>query len=115
MAKLKDIKTSKTHTINTAQGLKVVKFNLNAFAELEEIYGGVQEAFKAFDTNKIKHFINFLWAGLLHENDSLTVKEVGNLIEKLNLSELSTILSEALIESMPTAKEDEQEKKTATE
>ncbi|WP_413373292.1 hypothetical protein [Paenibacillus taichungensis] len=56
-----------------------IVFDLNAFIELEEIYGTKQEAVKALQTGGLKHVRAWLWAGLVHEDRSLTVERVGSI------------------------------------
>mgnify|MGYP000010430645 FL=1 len=76
-------------------------YDMNAFISLEDIYGTIEEALKALDGKSIKAFRNFLWAGLVHEDDSLTVQKVGKLLSLDNLEEVSTKLAQAIQTSLP--------------
>lgn len=76
-------------------------YDMNAFISLEEIYGTIEDALKALDGKSIKAFRNFLWAGLVHEDDELTVQMVGKLLSLDNLEEVSRKLTEAIQTSLP--------------
>lgn len=76
-------------------------YDMNAFISLEEIYGTIEDALKALDGKSIKAFRNFLWAGLVHEDDELTVQMVGKLLSLDNLEEVSKKLTEAIQTSLP--------------
>lgn len=83
-------------------------FDLNAFEELENIYGDLDAAFKSFqdDTKKVKNIKNFLCAGLLHEDKDLTPTSVGTLVGYNNLTEITDIIWKAITQVLPKAKED---------
>ena len=73
-------------------------YDLNAFEELEEIYGSLDGAFIAFgsDSHKMRNLKNFLFAGLVHEDATLTPKKVGKLISYNNVEEVTTRVMEAV-------------------
>ena len=78
-----------------------IVFDLNAFSELEEIYGSMDAAFKAMQTGSMKAARTLLWAGLLHEDDALTVKQVGAMVTMPTLESVMNAISEALLGAMP--------------
>lgn len=82
-------------------------FDLNAFEELEEIYGNLDAAFKGFqnDDKKIKHIKNFLCAGLKHEDETLTPKSIGTMIDYNNLPIVTDQIWQAISQSLPDAKD----------
>lgn len=84
-----------------------ILFDLNAFEELEEIYGTLSIAFKAFseDEKKIKHIKNFLYASLKWEDETLTPKLIGTLISYGNIAKITDKLWESIGTGMPEAKE----------
>jgi len=79
-----------------------LKFDLNAFIELEEKYGDIDTAFKDIEGGKMKAIRTVLWAGLVHEDESLTEKQVGALVTVSNLNEITDKLTEAVNVSLPT-------------
>ena len=97
----------KTITLNDGVE-REIKFTLNAMAELEERYGSIDAAFKKLDEGSIKAARVVLWAGLMHTDENLTEKQVGNLIDLACLGNIMKSMSDALTEDMPEAKGAEQ-------
>lgn len=105
MANVRDVK-SKEVKITLLDGVeRVIKFDLNAMAELEDKYGSVDAAFEALDNNSIKALRFILWAGLVHADESLTEKQVGSLIDMRFMKDIGATLSEAFGEDMPKEQE----------
>jgi len=101
MANVKDVK-SKDVKITLSDGVeRTIKFDLNAMAELEDKYGSVDAAFEMLDKNSIKALRFILWAGLMHEDENLTEKQVGSLIDMRYMQELMGTLGSALESDMP--------------
>ncbi len=101
MSNLKDVK-SKGTPITLCDGVeRELKFTLNALAELEDRYGSVDEAFKALDKGSIKAVRCVLWAGLMHTDENLTEKQVGNLIDTKCMEDIMAQLGAALNSDMP--------------
>lgn len=71
-------------------------FDLNAYIELEELYGSKEEAVKALKTGKLKAIRNWFWAGLVHEDRSLTVEDVGRIFSETDPDTLVTMADEIL-------------------
>ena len=110
MANVKDVK-SKAVKITVTDGVeRSLKFTLNAMAELEDKYGSVEAAFEELDKGSIKAVRFILWAGLIHEDESLSEKTVGNLIDIQLMQDLMGSVGEALGNDMP-----EQENSANTE
>ena len=80
---------------------RTIKFDLNAFAELEEKYGSMEKVFSAMRSGSIKAARTLLWAGLLHEDESLTERTVGSLVTLENLNLVMDGITEALTEALP--------------
>lgn len=78
-----------------------LKFDLNAFIELEDVYGSIDDAFKGLESGRIKAIRTILWAGLIHEDESLTEKQVGTLVAVNNLNEVVAKLIEAVNMALP--------------
>jgi hypothetical protein len=83
-----------------------LKFDLNAFAELEEIYGDFQVAMNAMQNRSIKAIRAMLWAGLIHEDEKLTIKQVGSMIDMTNINKIVSAISKAISEAMPKVDEE---------
>ncbi|WDU84207.1 hypothetical protein [Caloramator sp. Dgby_cultured_2] len=84
-----------------------LKFDLNAFAELEELYGDFQTAMDAMSKGSIKAIRAMLWAGLIHEDEKLTIKQVGSMIDMTNINEIVSAISKAISEAMPKVDDEE--------
>ena len=80
---------------------RTIKFDLNAFSELEEKYGNMEKAFHAMQGGSMKAARTLLWAGLLHEDDTLTERQVGGMVTLDNLETVMDSISKALMEAMP--------------
>ena len=62
--------------------VRTLKYTFNAFAEFEELTGSsIQTVFQQTENIGFGSLRNLLWAGLTHEDSSLTVNKVGDLIE----------------------------------
>jgi hypothetical protein len=83
-------------------------YDLNAFEELENIYGDLDTALNSFqvDKKRIVHIKNFLFAGLVHEDPELTPKKVGEMIGYGNLTSTVDLIWSAITNALPEAKED---------
>lgn len=71
-------------TINVGGNEKVLLYDMNALAELEDRFEcDLDQLIEVFENSiSIKKIRTFLWAGLIHENEDLTEKEVGSWIGK---------------------------------
>jgi len=83
---------------------RTICYDLNAFVALEGKFGSLQETVNALNVKSIGVLRTFLWAGLLHEDETLTEKDVGKLLTVQNMVEFSETLLTAVSESLPTAK-----------
>lgn len=79
-------------------------FDLNAFCALEEIYGSQQKAVDALSKNSIKAIRAFLWAGLIHEDEALTEKQVGAMISATDVQFVAEKLLLAVSGNLPESK-----------
>ncbi|MDU2672842.1 MAG: hypothetical protein E7C49_12600 [Clostridium sp.] len=82
-----------------------LKFNMNTFCELEEAYGDINKAFEDLQLMKIKAIRALLYAAIKVEDDTVTLKSVGDLLQISDLQRLGTVINEALSESMPEIEE----------
>lgn len=100
---LQDVR-QKGAKVNLGGRVYTLRYDLNAFAELEDKYGSVEEAMKKLETGSLKAVRTLIWAGLIHEHEELTEKEVGAQITPGALEELSEALNAAMTEAMPDSK-----------
>jgi hypothetical protein len=76
-------------------------YDLNAYAELEDYFGSVEKALEELEKGKMKTLRAVLWAGLVHEDEALTIKDVGGLIDANNLQEVVEAIGNSLSVSLP--------------
>lgn len=86
----------------------VLKFDLNAFAELEEAYGSVDQALQVLEKGTVKAVRTVLWAGLIHAfvdeetgRPTITPYKVGAMIGLNDLKEITEAISKALQQDLP--------------
>ncbi len=110
---VKDVR-SKGIPIELGGKTRYLKFDLNAFANLEEMYGDIEQAMNALEKGSIKAIRAILWAGLTHEfldengNTTLTEREVGGWFDITDLSALSGTIGEAFKDAIPEAGDEDQ-------
>lgn len=80
---------------------RTFKYTLNAFAEMEDRYGSVQEAMDMLEKENMKAVIFMIWVGLIHEDEKLTEKQVGNLIEIQDLKEIAEKMQAVMATDLP--------------
>lgn len=101
MSNVRDVKPRvKTITLNDGVE-REIRFTLNAMAELEDRYGTVDKAFETMQSGSVKAARCVLWAGLLYSEESLTEKQVGNLIDLNSLNSIMEGLNDAMSEDTP--------------
>ena len=104
MSTLEDIKSKKI-TVNIDGAEKELKFDLNAYAAIEDnLCIPIPNAFALLDSGSLKAVRAFLWAGLLHQNKNLSIEEVGKMDD---FEGIMDSLQAAIDISMPKSDEDE--------
>jgi hypothetical protein len=130
---MSNAKDAKNKPVEITLGEKVykIRFTLNSFIELEDIYESIDKAMEALqgdvvinkETGKpemipnpdeksdikeiekrnpnFKALRNMLWAGMIPDNPTITSAEVGNLLTFANMQYVMTKVNVALINSMP--------------
>ncbi len=78
-----------------------LQFDLNALVELEEEYEDIGKAFEGLEQGKMKAIRAPLWAGLVHEDETLTPKNVGRLVTIHNLQTIAETITGAIQQSLP--------------
>lgn len=82
-----------------------LKFNMNTFCELEEIYGDLNKAFDDLQAMKIKAIRALIYAAVKVDDETATLRSVGEKLEIHDLERLGTAINEALSKAMPEASE----------
>lgn len=82
-----------------------LKFDMNTFCELEEIYGDINEAFEDLQNRKIKAIRALIYSAIKAEDESVTLKEVGEMLTLNDMEKLGIALNEALNVAMPEVEE----------
>lgn len=83
---------------------RTLRYGMNALAKIEDITG---KSILALDLNKvgIKDLLAIVYGGLYHEDKTLTIEKVGDLIDEYsNLNEIAEKLGEALTAAFGGAK-----------
>jgi hypothetical protein len=85
---------------------RTVIFDLNSLVEIEDKFDAgiddVMEKLENKDSKKMATLRFLLWVGLIHEDESLTEKQVGSLITMENMGEIFGALVGAFTSSMPS-------------
>lgn len=79
-------------------------FDMNAFIELEDKFGTIDAMVKELSQPKLKSMRTILWAGLVHEDEGLTEKQVGAMLSIGNATSLAEKATMAIFEGLPKVK-----------
>lgn len=110
MANLKQVRRNKIKVVLSDGVERELKFSLNAMADLEDKYGTVDNAFKELEEGHITAVRYILWAALRDDDESLTERQVGGLIELSSIGDIMKAMNSAATGDMP---EPEPEKESA--
>ena len=83
-----------------------LKFDMNTFCELEEVYGDINEAFEDLQNRKVKAIRALIYSAIKAEDESVTLKEVGKMLTLSDMERLGTAINEALSAAMPEVSEE---------
>lgn len=86
-----------------------MNFDLNAMAELEDIFGSLQVAIAELKKKKLKAVRSFLYAVLKSTDESLTEFEVGRLIDMNNFTTIERAITKLINNAFEEGEEDEKE------
>ena len=78
-----------------------LKFDMNTFCELEEVYGDINQAFEDLQNRKIKAIRALIYSAIKAEDESVTLKDVGKMLTLNDMERLGTAINEALSVAMP--------------
>lgn len=82
-----------------------LKFNMNTFCEIEEIYGDLNKFFDDLQDMKIKAIRALIYAAAKIDDEDATLKSVGDKLSIQDLERLGSAINEALSMAMPEANE----------
>ena len=103
-------KSTKPETVVNLQSRKItvmldvprtLKVDMNALAEIENKYGSLSALLNMVGDGSMSAMRFFLWAALIHEDDSLTEHQVGAMVSMDNINAVTDSLNKALSGSMP--------------
>ena len=99
---MSNLKTIKTKNIPIElDRTRYIRYDLNAFAEMEDRYGSVEKAMAAIEEGSIKAVRFILWAGLVHEDETLTERQVGAFVGLQEMSDIQDAILNALESANP--------------
>lgn len=78
-----------------------LRYTLNSLALIEERYGDVQKAIESLQAGKLSVIRTILWAGLVHEDETLTENQVGDLVEISDLQQVTEKINQAFARAVP--------------
>jgi len=78
-----------------------LKFDMNTFCELEEVYGDINQAFDDLQNRKIKAIRALIYSAIKAEDESVTLKDIGRMLTLNDMEAIGTTINEALNASMP--------------
>jgi len=113
--KANDLRKTKNNKINLEGKEYELNLDLNAFAELEEIYGDVTEALDGLEKGSFKAIRAILFAILKSQDEELTLVKVGKMINMSNIVEITNKLTATAENSLPELDEGEAEEKNESE
>ena len=92
---------------------RYIKFDLNAFAEMEDRFGTMEEAQKRLEGGSMKDVRTVMWLGLIWDETeldpvtgdlvryTLSERQVGSWLDTTNLREVMSRLQQAISGSLP--------------
>lgn len=109
---MSNLETIKQKNVPLEIGGKVrnLRYDLNAFSELEETYGDLPKMLAALNSGSIKAVRKFLYVGFMHENENLTEKEVGSWFDISNIEVINSKITEAMSKALPEVENKEENK-----
>lgn len=104
----KDLQPQKT--IIELKGKKYeMNFDLNAMAELEDIFGSLRIAILELKKKKLKAVRSFLYAVLKSTDETLTEFEVGKLIDMNNFTSIEKAITKLINNAFEEEQSDDKE------
>ena len=106
--KVKNTNKAKPGVRITLDKERTLLFDLNAMVAFEEAAGkGLFDGSFDYNDMSLKEIRAMLWVCLLHEDDSLTVKQVGSWVTVSNMVKITSQLTKAFEVAMPESEGEE--------
>ena len=83
-----------------------IKFDFNAFIELEDVYGDISTAMEEIQTGKLKAVRALVYSAIKVEDPKITLKRVGELLDLNKMEDVMEVINKALAYSMPEKSDD---------
>lgn len=80
---------------------RAIEYRLRAFARMEEKYGNVDAAMKAMEGGSIEAISFMLWCGLVHEDPTLTLEQVQDMVDIRDMEYVANKMGEVMSTDMP--------------
>lgn len=109
MSKVTEIRT-KSVPVTIDDKVYNLRYNMNAFADIELEYGGINEAMSAMREGSVVAMRKILWWGLRHENESLTERQAGALLDLAGMKMILDPLTDAIESSLPPMTDEEKQR-----
>lgn len=97
----------KTFTLNGKE--YEIKLDFNVLAELEEVYGDIEKAFDDLQEMKIKAVRALIYSIIKTEDETVTLKGVGAMIDMNFMTQFIANMGELFAENMPEGEESEEQ------
>lgn len=81
-----------------------LRLDLNAFCILEEAYGDTFAILEKAERGSLSALRAVVWASLVHEDEKLTEKDVGKMINPGNLAKISQTIQDVITYYLPDPK-----------
>ncbi|MDT8718983.1 hypothetical protein IAI10_20220 [Clostridium sp. 19966] len=110
--KAKDLKKASFETFKLGNKEYKIDIDFNVFSEMEEIYGDDANMPKILDdlaNTKVKAIRALIYGIVRQEDENITLKQVGKMMNKEFLNDIVGKLGKALFDTMPEKKDDETE------
>lgn len=101
-----EVMQDKGNQIVLAGKVFTVKFDLNALCEMQSRFGSLEKAFTTLEQGDFARIRALLHLALANgENEDITVKQVGSLIDIKTMPAVVEVLEKTIVESMPEVEE----------
>lgn len=102
MANVSSVRGKEPVKVDIGDGkLRTLKYNLNAFAMLEEKYGSIDEALETLENGSIIAVRFVLWVGLLQGDPEITEDYVGSVIDITDMERIAEDMNRAMVNDLP--------------
>jgi len=109
MSNASDVKSKEVRVVLQGK-VYTLKYDLNSFVALEEEFNAeIEEVLNKMQNGSVKALRALLWAGLIHQDESLTAKDVGKMIDLASLEDIMKKVNTAVKAALPEPAGSEQQ------